>query len=165
MYRTETFTSPAPFLAVRFSWPLLIGVAIFAFLIQQPRLLRDPDTCWHLQGWRMDSRHGAIPQVDHFSHTMKGAPWHPHEWFGGEDCCLPSPTRRKYQMVPHRDMCQCRFRHCASASVAIPFAFCRTHLCWVRLRSHMPCSPPPCAAARPDDAVAGGVEHRAHECS
>lgn len=82
MYRTETFTSPAPFLAVRFSWPLLIGVAIFAFLIQQPRLLHDPDTYWHLKVGEWILANGAIPQVDHFSHTMKGAPWHPHEWLG-----------------------------------------------------------------------------------
>ena len=81
MFRTDTFSSSAP-LAVRFSWPLLIGVAIFAFLIQQPRLLHDPDTYWHLKVGEWILANGAIPQVDHFSHTMKGAPWHPHEWLG-----------------------------------------------------------------------------------
>ena len=50
MYRTESFTSPALFLAVRFSWPLLDSCCrIFAFLIQNPRLLHDPDTYWHLK--------------------------------------------------------------------------------------------------------------------
>ena len=80
MYRTDIFTSSAPFLAVRFSWPLLIGVAIFAFLVQQPQLLHDPDTYWHLKVGEWILANGAIPQVDHFSHTMKGAPWHSHEW-------------------------------------------------------------------------------------
>ena len=82
MYCTETFTSSSPFRAVRFSWPLLICVAIFAFLIQQPRLLNDPDTYWHLKVGEWILANGAIPYVDHFSHTMKGAAWHPHEWLG-----------------------------------------------------------------------------------
>jgi hypothetical protein len=82
MYRAASFTSPAPFLAVRFSWPLLIGAAIFALLIQNPRLLHDPDTYWHLKVGEWILANGAIPQIDYFSHTMKGAPWHPHEWLG-----------------------------------------------------------------------------------
>ena len=82
MYRSDTFTGLAPCLAVRVSWPLLIGVAIFAALIEEPRLLNDPDTYWHLKVGEWILANGAIPQVDHFSHTMKGAPWHPHEWLG-----------------------------------------------------------------------------------
>jgi hypothetical protein len=82
MYRTESFTNPAPFLAVRFSWPLLIGAAIFAFLIQNPNLLHDSDTYWHLKVGEWILVNGAIPRMDYFSHTMKGAPWHPHEWLG-----------------------------------------------------------------------------------
>ena len=80
MYRAASLANPAPFLTVRFSWPLLIGVAIFAFLIQQPRLLNDADTYWHLKVGEWILANGAIPQIDYFSHTMNGAPWHPHEW-------------------------------------------------------------------------------------
>jgi hypothetical protein len=72
----------APFLGLRFSWPLVIGAALFAYLIQQPALLRDPDVYWHIKVGEWILRHGAIPSADYFSHTMRGTPWQAHEWLG-----------------------------------------------------------------------------------
>ena len=62
------------------SWPLIVGVAAFLFLVQQPALLNDPDVFWHIKVGEWILLNGAIPSVDYFSHTMLGAPWHAHEW-------------------------------------------------------------------------------------
>jgi hypothetical protein len=65
------------------SWPLL--VAFLALLgvvagIRSDRVLADPDTYWHLATGRWIIDHGAVPQIDHFSHSMPGAAWTTHEW-------------------------------------------------------------------------------------
>lgn len=65
---------------LRVSWPLIVGAAAFVFLIQEPALLNDPDVFWHIKVGEWILLHSAIPRVDYFSHTMLGAPWHPHEW-------------------------------------------------------------------------------------
>jgi hypothetical protein len=52
--RAASVIAPAPSLELRFSWPLIIAAAVFAYLIQQPTLLNDPDTYWHIKGRRMD---------------------------------------------------------------------------------------------------------------
>jgi hypothetical protein len=67
-------------MGLRISWPLLVGAAAFLFLVQQPDLLNDPDVFWHIKVGEWILLNGAIPRVDYFSHTMLGAPWHPHEW-------------------------------------------------------------------------------------
>lgn len=66
--------------ALGLSWPLLIGVGAFALLMGQARLLGDPDIYWHLRTGQWIVEHLAIPQADHFSHTLHGAPWTAHEW-------------------------------------------------------------------------------------
>ena len=62
------------------SWPLIVGAAAFLFLVREPALLNDPDVFWHIKVGEWILANGAIPRVDYFSHTMLGAPWHPHEW-------------------------------------------------------------------------------------
>lgn len=42
--------------------------------------LNDADTYWHLAAGRWIIENRSIPQVDPFSHSMPGAPWHAHEW-------------------------------------------------------------------------------------
>jgi hypothetical protein len=82
MQRAAIVISPSQFLALRPSWPLLVGAAVFAFVIQQPALLKDPDIYWHLRVGDWILANGAVPHIDYFSHTMRGAAWHPHEWLG-----------------------------------------------------------------------------------
>lgn len=82
MTRAASVIAPAPSLELRFSWPLIIAAAVFAYLIQQPTLLNDPDTYWHIKVGEWILSNGAIPSADHFSHTMRGTPWQAHEWLG-----------------------------------------------------------------------------------
>jgi hypothetical protein len=44
------------------------------------RVLTDADTYWHLATGRWMMDHGAVPQIDHFSHSMPGTAWTAHEW-------------------------------------------------------------------------------------
>src|SRR5262249_2122054 len=61
--------------------PAWVGAAIYGlFLIVGERLLNDPDTYWHIAAGRWIWAHGTVPAADPFSHTLAGAPWHPHEW-------------------------------------------------------------------------------------
>ncbi len=43
-------------------------------------LLDDPDTYWHIATGRWILENGSIPATDPFSHSMRGARWHAHEW-------------------------------------------------------------------------------------
>ncbi|NPC55462.1 hypothetical protein [Caenimonas soli] len=64
-----------------FSWPLLVGMAVYLFSISQGRkLLQDGDTLWHIAAGQWILQHGAIPTHDVYSHTMRGAAWTAHEW-------------------------------------------------------------------------------------
>lgn len=64
-----------------FSWPLIVGALVYLFAFSQwQKLLRDGDTYWHIATGQWILEHGAIPKVDPFSHTMRGAPWTAHEW-------------------------------------------------------------------------------------
>jgi hypothetical protein len=64
-----------------FSWPLLVGMAVYLFSIFQGRkLLQDGDTLWHIVAGQWILQHGAIPTQDIYSHTMRGATWTAHEW-------------------------------------------------------------------------------------
>jgi len=56
----------------------LLGPAIL--LVHPQRLFGDGDTGWHLGAGDAILRTGAIPHVDPFSFTFRGAPWTAHEW-------------------------------------------------------------------------------------
>jgi hypothetical protein len=63
------------------SWPLIVGLAVFARALAQPMaLLNDPDTYLHLAAGRWMLTHLALPVQDPFSHSLAGAVWVPHEW-------------------------------------------------------------------------------------
>jgi hypothetical protein len=61
--------------------PLWVGVFIYAlFLLAGNRLLIDPDTMWQITvgQWILD--HGAVPETDVYSFTMRGQPWISTQW-------------------------------------------------------------------------------------
>lgn len=60
--------------------PALAALVAFAVVAFAPQVLNDPDTYWHLAAgeWILD--HRRVPQVDVFSYTFAGKPWHAHEW-------------------------------------------------------------------------------------
>ena len=63
------------------SWPMLVGLAVFARLLATPlALLNDPDTYLHIAAGRWILAHRALPLHDPFSHSMPGAGWVSGEW-------------------------------------------------------------------------------------
>lgn len=61
--------------------PLWVGAGVYALLlISGNRLLNDPDTLWQITvgQWILD--HRAVPEVDVYSFTMRGAPWISTQW-------------------------------------------------------------------------------------
>ncbi|HUK07334.1 MAG TPA: hypothetical protein VLX09_05650 [Stellaceae bacterium] len=71
------------------AWPALrllgrpAGVLLFIYgvlLFAGERLLRDPDTFWHIAAGNWIWSHQGIPATDPFSFSMAGAPWTAHEW-------------------------------------------------------------------------------------
>jgi len=67
--------------AWRFSWPLVMGLLTYAYLLAHGSImLRDSDTYWHIAAGRWILDHGAVPDAEAFSHTMRGAPWLAFEW-------------------------------------------------------------------------------------
>ncbi len=72
-------STPRP-LSIRPSWPLLLGCGLFLILVGRPELLADGDVYWHVTigQWILDNR--ALPLADHYSHTLRGGSWTPHEW-------------------------------------------------------------------------------------
>lgn len=61
--------------------PLALSAAAYALLVLAGgRLLRDPDSHFHVAAGRWMLAHGRIPADDVFSHSMRGAPWTAHEW-------------------------------------------------------------------------------------
>ena len=68
--------------AWKFSWPLIVGLVLFIFLLNTSGLplLADPDTHWHIAvgDWMFANR--AVPHVDSFSFTFKDQPWIAKEW-------------------------------------------------------------------------------------
>jgi hypothetical protein len=61
--------------------PLWVGIGVYAlFLVAGNRLLIDPDTMWQITvgQWMLD--HGAVPQTDIYSFTMRGQPWISTQW-------------------------------------------------------------------------------------
>ena len=63
--------------ALVFLLPALLAAAVTLFA---PQVMNDGDTLWHVAAgqWMLD--HGQPPQVDPFSYTIAGQPWHDHEW-------------------------------------------------------------------------------------
>jgi hypothetical protein len=65
----------------RISLPLVIALLSYAYVLTHAAaVLRDGDTFWHLAAGRWILEHGAVPTVDPFSSTMRGAPWTASEW-------------------------------------------------------------------------------------
>src|ERR1700694_4545808 len=61
--------------------PLWVGVFIYALcIVAGNRLLIDPDTMWQVTvgQWILD--HGAVPETDVYSFTMRGEPWISTQW-------------------------------------------------------------------------------------
>ena len=61
--------------------PLWVGIGVYAlFVVAGNRLLIDPDTMWQITvgQWILD--HGAVPQTDVYSFTMRGQPWISTQW-------------------------------------------------------------------------------------
>jgi hypothetical protein len=63
------------------SLPLICGLLVYAqVLAMGGRVLRDPDTYWHIAVGRWIIAHHEVPHHDVFSFTMQGAPWAAPEW-------------------------------------------------------------------------------------
>ncbi|CCD99103.1 hypothetical protein [Bradyrhizobium sp. STM 3809] len=73
---TEATARPAQALL-----PLWVGAAVYALLILSGnRLLNDPDTLWQITVGQWIIEHRAVPEVDVYSFTMRGAPWISTQW-------------------------------------------------------------------------------------
>lgn len=68
--------------ALRWSWPLMLGLATAVALLLglSTQTLQDPDIVMHITAGRWMLEHQAVPDVDVFSYTRTGAPWIAHEW-------------------------------------------------------------------------------------
>ncbi len=63
------------------SLPLIFGLAVYVpLLFAAGAVLGDPDTYWHIAIGRWIIAHRAVPRVDVFSFSMRGAPFTPPEW-------------------------------------------------------------------------------------
>ncbi len=63
------------------SWPLAVGLGLFAFLASASGLLlSDPDSQWHIAVGNWILAHGSVPTTDSFSFTFAGQPWIAKEW-------------------------------------------------------------------------------------
>src|SRR5689334_19047773 len=61
--------------------PLWVGAGIYALLlVAGNRLLNDPDTMWQVTVGQWIIDHRAVPEVDVYSFTMRGAPWISTQW-------------------------------------------------------------------------------------
>jgi hypothetical protein len=61
--------------------PLIFGATAYLTLISMMvSLLRDSDTYWHITVGQWIIDHRAVPHVDLFSFTMRGAPWITSAW-------------------------------------------------------------------------------------
>jgi len=61
--------------------PLWVGAGTYALLlISGNRLLNDPDTLWQITVGQWIIDHRAVPDVDVYSFTMRGAPWISTQW-------------------------------------------------------------------------------------
>ncbi len=64
------------------SWPLVVGLLLFALLLNAMGLplLADPDSHWHVAVGKWILENGSVPTVDSYSHTFAGQPWIAKEW-------------------------------------------------------------------------------------
>jgi hypothetical protein len=63
------------------SAPLILGLGLFAFLVNaNALLLSDPDSHWHIALGNWILTHGSVPTTDTFSFTFAGQPWIAKEW-------------------------------------------------------------------------------------
>lgn len=78
----STAASPGRRSAWALSWPLVLGLVLFAGLAAPggTTLLGDPDSHWHIAVGNWILAHGAVPTVDTFSFTFAGQPWIAKEW-------------------------------------------------------------------------------------
>ncbi|MBI3699076.1 MAG: hypothetical protein HY242_01345 [Afipia sp.] len=61
--------------------PLWVGAGIYFFVLATGNdLLRDSDIFWQIEVGRWIVEHRAVPHVDVYSFTMKGAPWISSSW-------------------------------------------------------------------------------------
>ena len=61
--------------------PIIFGVTAYLNLLTSTgRLLIDSDVYWHIAVGQWIVDHRAVPHVDPFSFTMRGAPWITSEW-------------------------------------------------------------------------------------
>jgi len=61
--------------------PLWVGIGIYAlFVVAGNRLLIDPDTLWQITVGQWILEHGAVPETDIYSFTMRGQPWISTQW-------------------------------------------------------------------------------------
>src|SRR5262245_39499216 len=61
--------------------PFIFAAAAYLTLItKMDRLLRDSDIYWHIVVGQWIIDHHAVPHVDLFSFTMRGAPWITSAW-------------------------------------------------------------------------------------
>ncbi|WGR97469.1 hypothetical protein MTX26_24045 [Bradyrhizobium sp. ISRA443] len=80
---TETRLSVAPARSdhLRPWLPLIFAATAYLTVIARPvSLLRDADIYWHIVVGQWIIDHRAVPHVDLFSFTMRGAPWITSEW-------------------------------------------------------------------------------------
>jgi hypothetical protein len=81
-FRAATFIPPpAPQRPVDVSLALFVAIPAYILLfLVAGRLLGDPDTLWHIAVGREIWTTGAAPDVDSFSSTMRGEPFHSMHW-------------------------------------------------------------------------------------
>ena len=59
---------------------MAVAMLFVAFALRAALMPAQNDTFWHLRAGADIWATGAIPRVDHYSHTFAGAPWPDHEW-------------------------------------------------------------------------------------
>src|SRR5262245_38969960 len=75
------FARERPRSAWALSLPLVLGLGLFAFLVNANGvLLSDPDSHWHIAVGNWILAHGSVPTTDTFSFTFAGQPWIAKEW-------------------------------------------------------------------------------------
>src|SRR6188508_3447610 len=77
----DSFALEQPRSAWSLSWPLVVGILLFAFLSNADGLLlSDPDSHWHIAVGNWILAHASVPTSDPFSFTFAGQPWIAKEW-------------------------------------------------------------------------------------
>src|SRR6185503_7708895 len=59
---------------------MAVAMLFVAFALRAALMPAQNDTFWHLRAGADIRATGAIPRVDHYSHTFAGAPWPDYEW-------------------------------------------------------------------------------------